>query len=62
MYVLDCEIDHIIPMSRSFNDSLNNKVVCTPQANQNKRDRIPYEWFEERYGKTVSSGARLSEP
>lgn len=51
VYVLDCEIDHIIPMSRSFNDSLNNKVVCTPQANQNKRDRIPYEWFEERYGK-----------
>nr|AME16478.1 CRISPR-associated protein Cas9 [uncultured bacterium] len=51
VYILDCEIDHVIPMSRSFNDSLNNKVLCSPEANQNKRDRIPYEWFEERYGK-----------
>lgn len=51
VYVLDCEIDHIIPMSRSFNDSLNNKVLCCAEANQNKRDRIPFEWFEDMYGK-----------
>jgi len=51
VYVLDCEIDHIIPMSRSFNDSLNNKVICSPEANQNKRDRIPFEWFEDMYGR-----------
>jgi CRISPR-associated endonuclease Csn1 len=38
-------------MSRSFNDSLNNKVLCTQKANQDKRDRIPFEWFEEIYGK-----------
>lgn len=49
VYVLDCEIDHVIPMSRSFNDSLNNKVLCVQKANQDKRDRIPYEWFTERY-------------
>jgi CRISPR-associated endonuclease Csn1 len=51
VYIQDCEIDHIIPMSRSFNDSLNNKVLCTQKANQDKRDRIPFEWFEETYGK-----------
>jgi len=51
VYIKDCEIDHIIPMSRSFNDSLNNKVLCTQKANQDKRDRIPFEWFEEAYGK-----------
>lgn len=51
VYIKDCEIDHIIPMSRSFNDSLNNKVLCTQKANQDKRDRIPFEWFEETYGK-----------
>ncbi len=51
VYLKDCEIDHIIPMSRSFNDSLNNKVLCASEANQNKRNRIPFEWFEERYGK-----------
>ena len=51
VYIKDCEIDHVIPMSRSFNDSLNNKVLCTQQANQNKMDRIPFEWFEEKFGK-----------
>jgi len=49
--IRDCEIDHAIPMSRSFNDSLNNKVLCAPEANQNKTDRIPFEWFEDMYGK-----------
>ena len=50
VYIKDCEIDHIIPMSRSFNDSLNNKVLCSPEANQNKTNRIPFEWFEDNYG------------
>ena len=50
IYIGDCEIDHIIPMSRSFNDSLNNKVLCTQKSNQDKLDRIPFEWFEETYG------------
>lgn len=51
VYIKDCEIDHIIPMSRSFNDSLNNKVLCCQKANQDKTNRIPFEWFEETYGK-----------
>jgi len=51
VYIKDCEIDHILPMSRSFNDSLNNKVLCTQKANQEKRDRIPFEWFEDSYSK-----------
>ena len=51
VYIKDCEIDHVIPMSRSFNDSLNNKVLCKQKANQDKRDRIPFEWFVEMYGK-----------
>jgi len=54
VFMKDCEIDHVVPMSRSFDDSLNNKVICTQQANQNKRDRIPFEWFEDSYGKDSS--------
>ncbi len=46
----DCEIDHILPMSRSFNDSLNNKVLCTQKANQEKRNQIPYEWINKSQG------------
>lgn len=51
VYIKECEIDHILPMSRSFNDSLNNKVLCTQKSNKDKRDRIPFEWFEDIYGK-----------
>ncbi len=59
VYIKDCEIDHIIPMSRSFNDSLNNKVLCSPEANQNKTNRIPFEWFEETYGKNSQRWAEF---
>ncbi len=39
------EIDHIIPYSRSFNDSFNNKVLVLKSENQNKRNNTPYEYF-----------------
>lgn len=55
VYVLDCEIDHIIPMSRSFNDSLNNKVLCTQKANQEKKNKIPFEWLILDKGKSEES-------
>ncbi|CAE10505.1 type II CRISPR RNA-guided endonuclease Cas9 [Wolinella succinogenes] len=40
-----CEIDHILPRSRSADDSFANKVLCLARANQQKTDRTPYEWF-----------------
>ena len=39
------EVDHIIPYSRSFDDSNNNKVLVLGKENQNKQNRTPYEWF-----------------
>lgn len=39
------DIDHILPMSRSLDDSQTNKVLCLATENREKRDRIPYEWF-----------------
>lgn len=40
------EIDHIIPISISFDDSLNNKVLVTHKANQDKGQRTPYAYFK----------------
>lgn len=40
------EIDHIIPYSRSFDDSFNNKVLVLQRENQNKRNSTPVEYFE----------------
>lgn len=39
------EIDHILPRSRSADDSFANKVLVLSKANQDKTNRTPYEWF-----------------
>lgn len=39
------EIDHILPYSRSFDDSRSNKVLVLAAENQNKRNATPYEAF-----------------
>lgn len=39
------EIDHIIPISISFDDSQANKVLCYHGENQNKGQRTPYQYF-----------------
>jgi CRISPR-associated endonuclease Csn1 len=37
------QIDHVLPYSRSFDDSMNNKVVVHAKCNQDKGNRTPYE-------------------
>ena len=39
------EIDHILPFSRTLDDSPANKVVCVASANRYKGDRTPFEAF-----------------
>ncbi len=39
------DVDHIIPYSRSFDDSLNNKVLCLTDENRQKGNKIPYEYI-----------------
>ncbi|MDZ3836313.1 MAG: type II CRISPR RNA-guided endonuclease Cas9 [Rhodospirillales bacterium] len=39
------QVDHILPWSRFGDDSFINKSLCLARANQNKRDRTPYEWL-----------------
>lgn len=41
------EIDHIIPLSVSLDDSINNKVLVTASANQVKAQRSPKQAFDE---------------
>ena len=40
------EVDHILPYSRSMDDSLNNKVLCLTKENQDKGNKTPYEYIE----------------
>lgn len=40
-----CETDHILPYSRTCDDSRANKVLVLSKSNQDKRERTPYEWM-----------------
>ncbi|MBI1357682.1 MAG: type II CRISPR RNA-guided endonuclease Cas9 [Acidobacteria bacterium] len=39
------EVEHIIPRSRSLDDSFNNKTLCHRDANRDKRNKTPWEAF-----------------
>ncbi|MCW5733897.1 MAG: type II CRISPR RNA-guided endonuclease Cas9 [Enhydrobacter sp.] len=39
------EVDHILPWSRSGDDSFINKTLCTAKANREKKGRTPFDWF-----------------
>ena len=38
------QVDHILPWSRSGDDSFVNKTLCFAKANQEKKGRTPWEW------------------
>ncbi len=38
-------IEHIVPWSRCWDDSLSNKTICPMGLNLQKGDRTPYEWL-----------------
>jgi CRISPR-associated endonuclease Csn1 len=39
------ELDHILPRSRTLDDSQTNKVLCFRDSNQSKGNRTPSEWL-----------------
>lgn len=55
-----CEIDHILPRSKSADDSYANKVLCLASANQEKTNKTPYEWFGDDAAKWHSFEARIN--
>ncbi|MGE4278881.1 MAG: type II CRISPR RNA-guided endonuclease Cas9 [Magnetospirillum sp.] len=39
------QVDHILPLSRSSDDSYANKTLCRTKANQDKGSKTPFEWL-----------------
>ena len=62
------EIDHILPLSLSFDDSLSNKVLVLATANQEKGQRTPFQaldsmddaWFYREFKSYVKDSKLLS--
>lgn len=40
------DVDHIIPLTISFDDSYNNKTLCYADANREKGNRTPFHYFK----------------
>lgn len=57
-----CEIDHILPRSRSADDSFANKVLVLSKANQDKSNQTPFEWLGHNTEKWGRFEAYLSSP
>ncbi len=47
------EIEHIVPQSRYFDDSLSNKVICESEVNKLKSNLLGYEFIKKHAGEIV---------
>ena len=45
LFSADVEIEHLLPFSDSYDDSMANKTVCFREANREKGKRSPYDAF-----------------
>jgi CRISPR-associated endonuclease Csn1 len=48
------EIEHVIPQSRYFDDSLSNKVICESEVNKLKGNLLGYEFIKAHEGYNIS--------
>ncbi|MDR0791839.1 MAG: hypothetical protein LBE82_00910 [Chitinophagaceae bacterium] len=56
LFTADYEIEHIIPQSRYFDDSLSNKVICEAAVNQLKGNKLGLEFIKNPEIKIVDLG------
>lgn len=53
LFTSDYEIEHIIPQSKYFDDSLSNKVICEAEVNRFKGNALGYEFIQKCGGTDV---------
>ena len=61
LFSTDYQIEHIIPQSRYFDNSISNKVICESEINQLKTNKTAYEFIIEHKGQivTMSNGKQV---
>jgi len=47
------QVEHIIPQSRYFDNSMGNKVICESDVNQDKGNKTAYEYLREKEGSII---------
>jgi CRISPR-associated endonuclease Csn1 len=53
LFTPNYEIEHIIPQSRYFDDSLSNKIICESEINALKDRRTAYEFLKDENGRII---------
>ena len=56
LFTAEYEIEHIVPQSRYFDDSLSNKVICEAAVNKLKDKQFGLEFIKNHYGQIVDLG------
>ena len=54
LFTHEYEIEHIIPQSRYFDDSLQNKVICEAEVNRLKNRQLGHEFICNHHGEVVT--------
>ena len=54
LFTTDYQIEHVIPQSRYFDNSLNNKVIAESDVNQDKSNMTAFEYIKEKGGSLVN--------
>ncbi|WP_314967520.1 type II CRISPR RNA-guided endonuclease Cas9 [Capnocytophaga gingivalis] len=58
LFTEDYEIEHIIPQSRYYDDSLSNKVICESAVNKLKDNQLGLEFIKNHYGEKVHAAGK----
>lgn len=56
LFTSEYEIEHIIPQSRFFDDSMSNKIICEAAVNQLKGNQIGLAFIKNHHGQVVELG------
>jgi CRISPR-associated endonuclease Csn1 len=54
LFTIEYQIEHIIPQSRYFDNSMTNKVICESEVNQLKDNKTAFEFLKEEGGRIVT--------
>ena len=62
LFSTDYQIEHIIPQSRYFDNSLSNKIICESAVNDEKGNETAYSFLKNRGGEIIDLGQGNSVP
>ncbi len=60
LFTHEYQIEHIIPQSRYFDNSLSNKIICESSVNEDKDNKTAFEYLKAKGGNVINGHKLLS--